>query len=78
MSTCLTCANWTGNGVPRWAFRLGMACCTFKTPAVTLNHWAGCSKWRQATTDQVDERVVWLGRCGVTIKPPLKCEAKDE
>jgi NADH:ubiquinone oxidoreductase subunit B-like Fe-S oxidoreductase len=69
VNTCLTCANWEGKGVPMWAFKLGMACCSIKnTKAVTLNHWAACGRWRRANTDQVDERVVWLKRVGVEVK----------
>jgi hypothetical protein len=69
VSTCLTCSNWTGKGVPMWAFKLGMACCSVKnTKAVTLSHWAACGSWRRATTEQVDERVVWLKRVGVEVK----------
>lgn len=65
MSTCLTCVNWTGKGVPMWAFKLGMACCSIKnTRAVTLNHWAACGSWRRVADDQVEIRRRWLGRVG--------------
>lgn len=67
VSTCLTCVHWIGKGVPMWAFKLGMACCSIKsTRAVTLNHWAGCGSWRRVADDEVQVRERWLARCGVT------------
>lgn len=68
MTTCLTCANWQGKGVPLWAFKLGMARCAMKSPAVTLNHWAACEQWRSTDQEQIDKRLVWLGRCGVQVR----------
>ncbi len=66
--TCLTCANWTVIGMPRWAFRLGMACCTQKnTQAVTLNHWAACASHRTTPESQMPDRLQWLKRCGVDV-----------
>ena len=61
MSTCLTCQNWLPKETPRWAVRLQMACCALKnTRAVTLSHWAACSKHQQADQKVVDGRTVWL------------------
>lgn len=68
MSTCLACINWTGAGVPRWAFKLGMACCALKnTRAVTLPHWAACPSWRGTHQEQIAQRSAWLARCGVVV-----------
>lgn len=68
MSTCLTCINWTVAGMPRWAFRMGMACCAVKnTKAITLNHWAACNSHRPAPESQMPERLQWLMRCGVDV-----------
>ncbi len=70
MSTCRTCANWTVVGMPRWAFRLGMACCSLSNSrAVTLNHWAACHQWRAAPATQLPEREQWLARCSSTTTP---------
>lgn len=70
MSTCLSCINWTVAGMPRWAFRLGMACCAMNnSKAVTLNHWAACGKFREVPADQMPEREQWLARCGVPTPP---------
>ena len=62
MSTCLSCTHWTGAGVPRWAFKLGMACCDLKnTKAVTMARWAACGRYSAADAGVVAARVLWLG-----------------
>ncbi len=64
--TCLTCSNWDARGVPRFAFRMGMAFCSIKrTQAVTLAHWRGCESWSPAADSAVAERVEWLRRIGI-------------
>ena len=69
-NTCRTCANWTVVGMPRWAFRLGMACCSLNnTHAVTLNHWVACQRWRKAPAEQMPDRMQWLSRCGLKVNP---------
>lgn len=56
--------------MPRWAFRLGMACCAMSnSKAVTLNHWAACGKFREVPAEQMPEREQWLARCGVATTP---------
>ncbi len=66
---CLTCSQWEARGVPRFAFRMGMAFCLVKrTQAVTLPHWRDCGAWSAATEADVARRVVWLQRIGVDVE----------
>lgn len=71
MSTCLTCRNWTSQGVPAWAGELGHALCSLKqTRAITLAHWAACDLWAAVGPADVDKRVVWLQKRGVPVLQP--------
>lgn len=75
MSTCLTCRNWTSQGVPAWAGELGHALCSLKqTRAITLAHWAACDRWAAVGPADVDKRIVWLQRRGVPVSRPASID----
>lgn len=60
---CLTCQHWDAKGVPREAFRMGLAyCATLNTKAVMLASSRECGRWAAASSDEVGVRQRWLDR----------------